>query len=95
MRFKFSGSELKVSAEDIEFSNEANERLACEFEGDDFEIGFNAKLFMEILQNLSADKIDLLMNEPSTAGLVVPEEQPDDEDLLMLVMPIVLSNSYN
>jgi DNA polymerase-3 subunit beta len=94
VRFKFTGSELKVSAEDIEFSNEASERLSCEFDGDDMEIGFNAKLFMEILQNLNNERIELLMNAPSTAGLVVPEDQPEDEDLLMLVMPIVLSNNY-
>ncbi|MEN7546699.1 DNA polymerase III subunit beta [Rapidithrix thailandica] len=92
VRFKIMGSELKVSAEDLDFSNEASERLFCEHEGDDLEIGFNAKFLIEILNNLHSEKIIFKLSEPGRAGLVVPTETEDDEDVLMLVMPIMLHN---
>lgn len=92
VRFSIKGSEFIVSAEDLDFSNEAKERLFCEHEGDDIEIGFNAKFLIEILNNIHAEKITLKLSEPGMAGLVVPSENNEDEDVLMLVMPIMLHN---
>ncbi|TAF76429.1 MAG: DNA polymerase III subunit beta [Bacteroidetes bacterium] len=93
VRLKMSGSELQVSAEDLDFSNEANERLVCEFLGEDMEIGFNAKFLLEMLSNLESETIAINMSVPSKAGLISPVESNKNEDILMLVMPVML-NSY-
>jgi len=93
VRLKITGSELQVSAEDLDFSNEANERLSCEHEGEDIEIGFNAKFIIEMLSNLDTDQIKLNMSAPNKAGVILPVEKDKDEDILMLVMPVML-NQY-
>ena len=93
VRLKITGSELQVSAEDLDFSNEANERLSCEHEGEDIEIGFNARFIIEMLSNLQTEQIRLGMTAPNKAGLITPAEKDKDEDILMLVMPVML-NQY-
>jgi DNA polymerase-3 subunit beta len=93
VRLKITGSELVVSAEDLDFSNEANERLSCEHEGEDIEIGFNAKFLIEMLSNATADQIKLNMSAPNKAGVITPSEKDKNEDILMLVMPVML-NQY-
>ncbi len=93
VRLKITGSELQVSAEDLDFSNEANERLSCEHEGEDIEIGFNAKFLIEMLTNLDTDQIKLNMSAPNKAGVIIPAEKDKGEDILMLVMPVML-NQY-
>lgn len=92
VRLKITGSELQISAEDLDFSNEANERLSCEHDGGDIEIGFNARFLIEMLNNLDSDKIELLLSEPNKAGLITPQDKDDNEDILMLVMPVMLNN---
>jgi DNA polymerase-3 subunit beta len=93
VRLKITGSELQVSAEDLDFSNEANERLSCEHEGEDIEIGFNARFIIEMLSNLQTEQIKLGMTAANKAGLISPAEKDDNEDILMLVMPVML-NQY-
>jgi DNA polymerase-3 subunit beta len=93
VRLKITGSELQVSAEDLDFSNEANERLSCEHEGEDIEIGFNARFLIEMLSNLDTDQIKLNMTAPNKAGVILPVEKDANEDILMLVMPVML-NQY-
>nr|MBI1231994.1 DNA polymerase III subunit beta [Cytophagales bacterium] len=92
VRLKLTGSELQISAEDLDFSNEANERLSCEHEGEDIEIGFNAKFLVEMLNNISAREITLKFSAPNRAGLILPSNMKENEDILMLVMPVMLSN---
>lgn len=92
VRLKISGSELHISAEDLDFSNEAHERLNCQFEGEDMEIGFNAKFLVEMLSNLTCEEVVLEMSSPNRAGLLLPAIKEDDEDVLMLVMPVMLNN---
>jgi DNA polymerase-3 subunit beta len=92
VRLKITGSELQISAEDLDFSNEANERLSCEHDGEDIEIGFNARFLIEMLNNLDSKEITLQLSEPNRAGLIVPKEKNENEDILMLVMPVMLSN---
>ena len=89
---KITGSELQISAEDLDFSNEANERLSCEHDGEDIEIGFNSRFLIEMLNNLESKEVTLKLSEPNRAGLIVPHEKNDNEDILMLVMPVMLSN---
>jgi DNA polymerase-3 subunit beta len=93
VRLKITGSELQVSAEDLDFSNEANERLSCEHEGEDIEIGFNAKFIIEMLSNIGTDQIRLNMSAPNKAGVILPADKDKNEDMLMLVMPVML-NQY-
>lgn len=92
IRLKITGSELSVSAEDPDFSNEAKETLACEHDGEDIEIGFNSKFLIELLANLYSKEITLQMSAPNRAGLIIPAEKDDNEDILMLVMPVMLNN---
>lgn len=93
VRLKITGSELNISSEDIDFSNEAHERLSCQYEGDDMEIGFNARFLIEMLNNLSGEEVTLQMSTPNRAGLLIPQTNDEREDVLMLVMPVML-NSY-
>ena len=88
---KITGSELQISAQDIDFSNEANERLNCTYEGADIEIGFNAKFLIEILNVLESDEVMFELSGPTRAGIILPGEKDDNEDILMLVMPVMLN----
>lgn len=91
IKLKLAGSELSLSAEDIDFSNEANERLTCNYDGVDMEIGFNSRFLMEMLNNIDSNEVRLEMSEPSRAGLLIPSESEENEDILMLVMPVMLN----
>ena len=92
IRFKIAGQELTLTAEDLDYYNEAKERLACNYSGDDMEIGFNSRFFQEMLGNLSQQEILLEMSAPNRAGLILPvDNQNADEDILMLLMPVMLN----
>ncbi|MGM0479016.1 MAG: DNA polymerase III subunit beta [Bacteroidota bacterium] len=93
VQLKITGSELSISAEDLDFSNEANERLTCSYEGEDMEIGFNSRFILEMLNNISTEEIKIMMSQPNRAGLILPAvNENEDEDILMLVMPVMLNN---
>lgn len=93
VRLRINGSELSVSAEDLDFANEANERLTCSYEGDDMEIGFNSRFLIDMLNNLDTDDVQLQLSAPNRAGILVPmEAENDQEDILMLVMPVMLNS---
>ncbi len=91
IKLKLAGAELSLSAEDIDFANEANERLTCNYSGEDMEIGFNSRFLMEMLNNIDSNEVRLEMSEPSRAGLLIPADMAEDEDVLMLVMPVMLN----
>jgi DNA polymerase-3 subunit beta len=92
VRFKISGKELILSAEDIDFSNEAKERLTCSYEGEDIEIGFNSRFLQEMLNNIGSDEITIEMSAPNRAGIMHPVSGgSENEDILMLVMPVMLN----
>ena len=88
---RITGSEVQISAQDLDFSNEANERLNCIYEGEDIEIGFNARFLIEMLGVLDSDEIRMELSTPTRAGLILPNENEDNEDVLMLVMPVMLN----
>jgi len=92
VRLKITGSELLISAEDLDFSNEANERLSCDHDGEDIEIGFNARFLLEMLTNLTSKEVTLQLSAANRAGLILPNESDEEEDILMLVMPVMLNN---
>ncbi len=93
VRLKIEGNELNISSEDLDFANEAHEKLTCQYEGEDMEIGFNARFLIEMLKNLSCEEVSLEMSTPNRAGLLLPQGGDENEDVLMLVMPVML-NSY-
>ncbi|MFA5477405.1 MAG: DNA polymerase III subunit beta [Bacteroidales bacterium] len=94
IRFKISGQQLELSAEDIDYSNEAVETISCNYDGEDLEIGFNSKFMQEMLNNVDTKEVLLKMSQPNRAGLIIPvEEEPqDNEEILMLVMPVMLNS---
>jgi DNA polymerase III subunit beta len=89
---KISGSELRLYAQDVDFSHEGKERMACQYQGEDMDIAFNAKLFLEMINNLSSEEINIELSTPSRAGIVKPAEPTDGEDILMLIMPLMINN---
>lgn len=93
VKLNIKGSELQVSAEDVDYSNEAKERLTCQYEGEDMEIGFNSRFLMEMLVNLDSEEINLEMSAPNRAGILIPTHNASEhEDVLMLVMPVMINN---
>ncbi|AHM59481.1 DNA polymerase III subunit beta [Flammeovirgaceae bacterium 311] len=92
VRLKISGNQLQISAEDLDFSNEAMERLSCDHDGEDIEIGFNARFLIEMLNNLDSTDVQLNLSKPNRAGLLIPRDKDENEDILMLVMPVMLNN---
>ena len=82
---------MTISAQDLDFSNEATESLGCSYEGDPLTIGFNAKFLIEMLGVLETDEVKLELSTPTTAGILLPAEEIEGESILMLVMPVMLS----
>jgi DNA polymerase-3 subunit beta len=93
IRLKIAGAELNISAEDIDYSNKAEERLTCDYQGDDMQIGFNSRFLTEMLTNLQSDMIMLEMSLPNRAGILTPVDGLEEgETVTMLVMPVMLNN---
>jgi len=95
VRFKLGGPTLQMFAEDLDFSNEANETILAEYESEeDMEIGFNVRFMLEMLSNLTTDTVTFTFSMPSRASIILPETQDEMEDMLMLLMPMLLSSTY-
>lgn len=92
IRLKLTGQELLLSAEDLDYSNAAQERLSCNYSGEDMDIGFNSRFLLEMLTNLESEEISLHMSQPNRAGLIIPDSNDNEEDILMLIMPVMLNN---
>ena len=92
IRFHIESGRFEVSSEDIDFSTSAKEQLSCEYNGSPISIGFKGSSLMEILSNLTSDNIIIQLADPSRAGIIVPAEQPENEDILMLTMPMLLND---
>ena len=93
IRLKMAGTELNISAEDLDFSNKADERLNCDYQGDDMQIGFNSRFLSEMLNNLSSNEILIEMSLPNRAGILTPIDGTDEgEQVTMLVMPVMLNS---
>lgn len=93
VRLHINGSQLTISAEDLDFANEANEKLTCAYDGEEMTIGFNSRFLMDMLNNLETEQVLLEMSAPNRAGILLPGEAGEvGEDVLMLVMPVMLNN---
>ena len=84
---------VEISAEDIERASEARESVMCEYDGAEMEIGFNSQYLVEVLTNLGVDEVKFEFSTPNRAGVVMPSDQLDGENVLMLIMPVML-NTY-
>jgi DNA polymerase III subunit beta len=93
IRLRIAGAELNISAEDIDYSNKAEERLTCDYQGDDIQIGFNSRFLSEMLSNITAEDVQLEMSLPNRAGILTPVDGLDQgEQVTMLVMPVMLNS---
>lgn len=92
VKLQLKESEMIVSAQDIDFSTSAEEKIMCNFDGVDLSIGFKATYLIEILSNINSGEVVLELADPSRAGLLVPSENEENEDLLMLLMPMMLND---
>jgi DNA polymerase-3 subunit beta len=86
------GNRLTVSAQDIDFASSAIEDLACQYTGDELEIGFKSTFMVEILNNIQSTEVSIELSDPSRAGLFIPfDKENDQEDVLMLLMPMMIN----
>ena len=92
IRFHLESGLFEVSSEDIDFSTSAKEQLSCDYSGSPFSIGFKGSSLIEVLSNLNCDHVSIQLADPSRAGIFVPAEQPENEDVLMLIMPMLLND---
>lgn len=88
--FDIKGNMMEIQAQDVDFSYEGKETLPCQYDGEDMKIAFNARLLIEMLNNLEGEKVIVELNTPSRAAIFKPEENNEDEDLLMLLMPLIV-----
>lgn len=86
-----SGSELQLAAQDVDFSFEGTERMKCQYNGEDLQIAFNAKFLIEMLNATDSEEVTVELSTSTKAGIIKPNDQDSDEDLLMLVMPLMLN----
>lgn len=87
-----SGSELQLAAQDVDFSFEGNERMSCQYDGEDLQIAFNARFLIEMLAAADTPEVVIELSTPTKAGIIKPTELTEGEELLMLVMPLMLNN---
>ena len=92
IRFHVENNILQLDAEDYDFSKTATERMACEYNGQPMSIGFKGSAFIEILGNFDCPEVIIQLADPSRAGLVLPSEQPENQDVLMLMMPMLIND---
>lgn len=87
---EIEGNNLHLYAQDVDFSFEGNERMSCQYTGEDMKIAFNAKLLLELILVIESEEIRFELSTPNRAGLVKPVDKREHEDLLMLLMPLMI-----
>jgi DNA polymerase-3 subunit beta len=93
IRLDITSDTVTISAEDVERSSEAEETIRCDYDSEDMEIGFNSEYLTEVLSNVTSDEVEFKLSSPNRAGIVLPQEQAEGEEILMLIMPVML-NTY-
>lgn len=92
IRFHLEQGRIELSSEDIQFATAAKEQLACDYQGHPMSIGFKGGTLQEVLANLEGEQIIMQLADPSRAGIIIPAQQPENEDILMLIMPMLLND---
>lgn len=91
IRFHLETGNLEVSSEDIDFATSAKENITCDYTGQNLSIGFKGSSLQEILNNLESEAVQFELADPSRAGIIIPVDQPENENILMLIMPMLLN----
>ncbi len=91
VKLSIDGEDLMVSAQDIDFSISAYEKLSCQYDGEPIEIGFKSAFLAEILDNITSDEVVMELADPARAGIFLPLEKDGPEDELMLLMPMMIN----
>ena len=92
IKLRLDMNTIQISGQDIDFSTSAEETLMCQYEGNQMSIGFKSTFLIDILNNMASQEVVMELADPSRAGVIVPVEQNEDEDLLMLLMPMMLND---
>jgi len=92
VKLRLQAGEVHISAQDLDFSSSAEERIVCQYDGEPMSIGFKSTFLMDIISNISGDDISMEVSDPSRAGVIIPTTQEDNTDLLMLLMPMMLND---
>ena len=92
IKLRLDMNTIQISGQDIDFSTSAEETLMCQYEGNQMSIGFKSTFLIDILNNISSQEVVMELADPSRAGVIVPVEQNEEEDLLMLLMPMMLND---
>ncbi len=92
IRFHLENGKLEISSEDLDFATSAKESIVCDYTGQNMSIGFKGGSLTEILTNLNSDEVIIQLADPSRAGIIIPATQPENEDVLMLIMPMLLND---
>ncbi len=92
IKLSLSENQMKISAQDIDFSTSAEETVICQYDGNAMSIGFKSSFLIDILNNMASQNVVVELADPSRAGVIIPEEQEENEDLLMLLMPMMLND---
>jgi DNA polymerase-3 subunit beta len=91
LKLSLSENQIRISAQDIDFSTSAEETIACSYAGTPMSIGFKAPFLIEILSSIACDEVLLELADPARAGLIMPLENEEGQDVLMLLMPMLLN----
>lgn len=92
VKFNLSASTLNISSQDIDFGKSAEESMLCDYSGNPMRIAFKGSVLLELINNIDSEEISLKLSDPSRAGLIVPAEQTEDQEVLMLIMPSVFND---
>ena len=92
IKLHFAAGRLTLSTQDIDYSTSAEESLLCDYTGNPLSIGFKGTFLTELLNNIESDEVMIKLADASRAGIIVPAEQESDEDILMLLMPMILND---
>jgi DNA polymerase-3 subunit beta len=92
IKLALSENQIKISAQDIDFSTSAEETIACDYAGMPMAIGFKAPFLIEILSSIASQDVVLALADPARAGLILPSENEENQDLLILLMPMLLND---
>lgn len=92
VKFHLEENKLVISSEDMDFSTAAEEKLVCQYNGIEMNIGFKSHYLVDILSNISSEEVVMELADPSRAGVIIPAEQQENEDLLMLLMPMMIND---
>lgn len=92
VKFHFENGRVSLSSEDLEFSTSAHEDVLCDYSGLILNIGFKGSTILELLSSLDSEEVVIELADPSRAGVILPATQPENEEVLMLIMPVLIND---